>query len=56
MFSNKKLYKIVYQTFANYSTIITAKDKAQAIKKFHKQAKKDWFVTPDIISIQEIFA
>jgi hypothetical protein len=55
MFSNKKLYKIIYQTFANYVTVIAARDKAQALKKFYKQAKKEWFVTPDILSIQEIF-
>ena len=54
MFSSKKLYKIIYQTFANYSTIISAKDKTQALKKFYKQAKKEWFVTPDVLSIQEI--
>ena len=54
MFSSKKLYKVVYQTFASYSTIISAKDKAQALKKFYKQAKKEWFVTPDVLSIQEI--
>ena len=54
MFSSKKLYKVVYQTFANYSTAITAKNKAQALKKFYKQAKKEWFVTPDVLSIQEI--
>lgn len=55
MFSSKKLYKVIYQTFANYSTIVTDKDKAQALKKFYKQAKKEWFVTPEVLSIQEIF-
>ena len=54
MFKKKILYKITYQTFANYTTIIAAKDKVQALKKFRKMAKKEWFVVPEIISIQEI--
>lgn len=54
MFSKKKLYKITYQTFANYTTIVAAKDASHALKKFRKSAQKEWFITPDIISIQEI--
>ena len=54
MFGKRKLYKIIYQTFANYVTVITAKDASQALKKFRKNAKKEWFIVPDIISIQEI--
>lgn len=54
MFGKKKVYKITYQTFANYDTIITAKDASQALKKFRKNARKEWFIVPDILSIREI--
>jgi hypothetical protein len=33
MFGKKRFYKVTYQTFANYSTIITAKNATQALKK-----------------------
>lgn len=54
MFGKKKLYKIVYQTFANYVTVIAAKDVSQALNKFRKKAQKEWFIVPDVISIQEV--
>ena len=54
MFNNKNLYKIEYQIYTRYSTIIAAKNKAQALKKFYKHAKKQHCIIPDIISIQEV--
>lgn len=52
MFKKKKLYKIVYQLFATYTTIIEAKDGYQAIKKFKREVKNKG-VTPTIISFEE---
>lgn len=56
MFNNKNLYKIVYQIYARYSTIIAAKNETQALKKFYKHAKKQHYIIPDVISIQEVIA
>lgn len=52
MFRKKKLYKIVYELFARYTTIIEAKDEYQAIKKFKKEVRNKG-VTPTIISFEE---
>ncbi len=54
MFRRKRSYEVVYRVFATFSTIVIAKDKDQALKKFYRQAKRNWFITPDILSIQEI--
>lgn len=54
MFGEKKLYKITYQTFTKHTTVIAAKDASQALKKFRKSVQKEWFIMPDVISIQEI--
>jgi hypothetical protein len=51
MFGKKKLYKIKYKWISIDTTIIEAKDKYQALKKL----KKEFFVLPDIISIEEVY-
>lgn len=51
MFKKKKLYKIVYEKLATYTTIISAKNEHQAIKKFHKMTKYGF--TPTILSFEE---
>lgn len=51
MFRKKKLYKIVYELYARYTTIIEAKDEYQAIKKFKKEVKTS--IRPTIISFEE---
>ena len=53
MFKKKKLYKIKYQLFVTYTTIIGAKDEFQALKKFKREVK-DAGVRPTIISFEEI--
>ena len=53
MFGKKKLYKIVYELFARYTTIIEAKDEYQALKKFKKEVKNAG-IRPTIISFEEI--
>ena len=52
MFRKKKLYKIVYELYARYTTIIEAKDEYQAIKKFKKEVKNA-SIRPTIISFEE---
>lgn len=49
---DKKLYKIKYQRLNTYITIIEARDKFHAIKKFHKMTKHG--VEPTIISFEEL--
>lgn len=51
MFGKKKLYKIKYKWISIDTTIIEAKDKYQALKKL----KKEFFVPPEIISIEEVY-
>ena len=51
MFGKKKLYKIKYEWISIDTAIIEAKDKYQALKKF----KKEFFVPPEIISIEEVY-
>lgn len=53
MFKKKKLYKIVYELFCTYTTIIEAKDEFQAIKKFKKEVANSG-VRPSIISFEEL--
>jgi hypothetical protein len=51
MFGKKNLYLIKYYYFCRvHETIVSARNSAQAIKKF----QKEWFVSPDILSIEEI--
>lgn len=51
MFGKKNLYLIKYYYFCRvHETIVSARNSAQAIKKF----KNEWFVSPDILSIEEI--
>ena len=50
MFKKKKLYEVVYELYATYTTIIEAKDEYQALKKF----KKDYGIRPSILSFKEI--
>lgn len=52
MFRQKKLYKIVYELFARYTTIIEAKDEYQALKKFKKEVKY-YGARATIISFEE---
>ena len=54
MFKKKKLYRIKYQLFATYVTIIEAKDEFQALKRFKREVKKTG-ITPAIISFEEVF-
>ena len=53
-FKEKKLYKIKYQLYCTYTTIIEAKDEYQALKKFKKEMKRMYFAMPTIISLEEI--
>jgi hypothetical protein len=53
MFRKKKLYKIVYELFSRYTTIIDAKDEYQALKKFKREVKNAG-IRPTIISFEEI--
>ena len=50
MFGKKKVYKITYQFVTPSSTLVVAKNKISALKKFRKQ----YYVVLDIISIEEI--
>lgn len=52
MFKKKKLYKIVYELYARYTTIIEAKDEYQALKKFKRKVKNSG-IRPTIISFEE---
>lgn len=52
MFRQKKLYRIVYELCARYTTIIEAKDEYQALKKFKKEVKYSG-IMPTIISFEE---
>lgn len=52
MFKQKKLYKIVYELLARYTTIVEAKDEYQALKKFKKETKNTGII-PTIISFEE---
>lgn len=52
MFKQKKLYKIDYELFARYTTIVEAKDEYQALKKFKKEVKNAG-IRPKIISFEE---
>ena len=54
MFKKKKLYRIKYQLFCTYVTIIEAKDEFQALKRFKREVKKTG-ITPTIISFEEVF-
>ena len=52
MFKKKKLYKITYELYARYTTIVEAKDEYQALKKFKKELKYCG-IRPTIISFEE---
>lgn len=51
MFKKKKLYKIVFKMLGEYSAIIEAKDKFQAIRKFNRKMGDNMLY--DIISLEE---
>lgn len=50
MFGKKKLYKIVWHSLCDYTTIIAAKNEAQALKKFYNEYGR---LIPSIISFEE---
>ena len=52
MFKKKKLYEVVYELYATYTTIIEAKDEYQALRKFKKEV--GYGVRPSILSFKEI--
>ena len=52
MFGKKKLYKIVYDDFLRKTTIITARNEHQALKKFKKETQCFGKV-PSIICFEE---
>ena len=52
MFRRKKLYRIVYELGAIYTTIVEAKDECQALKKFKREVR-DSGIRPTIISFEE---
>jgi hypothetical protein len=52
MFKKKKLYKIVYELYIRYTTIIEARDEYQALKKFKKEVRNSG-IRPTIISFEE---
>lgn len=52
MFRRKKLYRIVYELCARYTTIVEAKDEYQALKKFKREVR-DAGIRPTIISFEE---
>jgi hypothetical protein len=49
MFKRKRLYKITYQYGGVKTTIVAAKSKEQALKKFKKEDSLS-----DVLSIEEI--
>lgn len=54
MFGRKKLYKFVYGYYIEHTTIISAKDEHQAIKRFKKEMNRMYFAMPSIVSVEEI--
>ena len=52
MFRQKKLYRIVYELCARYTTIVEAKDEYQALKKFKREVGGVG-IRPTIISFEE---
>ena len=50
MFGKKKLYEIVWEYVSSCTTIIVAKNEAQALKKFYKEYG---CLIPSIISFKE---
>lgn len=49
----KDLYKVIYREgFREYTTVIEAKDRYQAVKKIRKMSTH--FVPPEIISIRRV--
>lgn len=55
MFKKNKLYRIKYEWVCIDTTIISAKDEHQALKKFKKEMERCMFVMPKIISLEEIY-
>lgn len=49
----KKMYKIVYQLYTTYTTLIEAKDEFQALRKFKRELKYS-VIRPTIISFEEV--
>lgn len=49
-----KLYKIKYGTYDVKTTIIIAKNAFQALEKFKKEVRKTSYLTPTIISFEEL--
>ena len=54
MFRPKRLYKFVYEYYTKHTTIISAKDEYQALKKFKREMNRMFFVMPSIVSMGEI--
>lgn len=55
MFEMKKIYKITYVCFFSRSmAFVDGKDKVQALKKFRKEIRKQMYIVPDVISIEEV--
>ena len=54
MFGRKKLYKFVYKYYYVRTTIISAKDEYQALKRFKREMNRMFFAMPSIVSIEEI--
>lgn len=55
MFRKNKLYRIKYEWICIGSTIISAKDEHQALKKFKKEMSRQMFTMPKILSLEEIY-
>lgn len=51
IFGQKKLYKVVYERYGTYTTIIEARDECHAIRKLHKMFEYSSF-KPSIISFE----
>lgn len=49
MFGKKKIYKITYVVIRTHSTLIVARNKFKALKKFHRTNHMRY----DVLSIEE---
>lgn len=54
IFRKNKLYRIRYEWICVDSTIISAKDEHQALKKFKKEMSRQMFAMPRLLSLEEI--
>lgn len=55
IFKKNKLYRIQYEWFGIDSTLISAKDEHQALKKFKKEISRKMLAIPNILSLEEIY-